>query len=248
MKRHLIVPALGLGAIAGLIIAASAQGAPLPTATGTNTGSPTASPSPSVSPSESPSPDPEPTGDGEVTADIHFEINYEVDAPEAPLASDITGVPVTDGVELETQDVFVPDSEGIFCTLPSVDIAADLSSVTVTGADDRCGVQVAYLKVTLHGADFGTVTLGADTLFQPIVGDGAFASGGAGNGALGQSVRFAPVQETPPRLEAFGVSGNVFEAYWVSDGHGVMTGATQFAFALDADGAEPVAGEPTFTG
>jgi len=244
MKKYIIVPAIAVSGIAGLIIAASAQGVPLPTATGT--GSPTPSPSPTLSVSPSPEPEPE---SGEVTADIYFEFNYAVDAPDAPLYSEIIGVPVSGEVELPAQDRYWGEGEGDYCTAPSVDIAADLSSVTVTGADDECSVQVAYLEITLHGAEFGTVTLGADGLFNPY--DFPIPPAklkGGGKGGLAYAVPFEAPDEELPTLQGYGASGSEFEAYWEGTGQGVMSGVTEFAFAVDADGAEPVPGEPTFTG
>jgi hypothetical protein len=238
MKRHLALPAVGLAGIAGLMFAASAQGLPLPTIT--------LSPSPSPSPTITESPSPEPETDGEVTADIYFEINYAIDAPDAPLTSEVAGVVVGDGVELEPENVYYDEGEFDYCTLPAVDIAADLSSVTVTGADDECGVQVAYLNITLHGAEFGTVTLGDDDLFQ-LPEFTAQLGPGAGKGGLGSTLRLG-VFDDPPTLQDFGVSGSEFEAYWEGVGRGVMTGATTFGFAVDAGGADPVDGEPTFTG
>lgn len=240
MKRHLILPAVGIASIAGLMVAASAQGLPVSEV------SVTASPTPSPSPIVTEAPSPEVEDDGVVTADIHFEINYAVDAPDAPLTSGVTGVVVGDDVELEPVDVYYDEGEFDYCTLPAVDIAADLSSVTVTGADNECGVQVAYLYIVLDGAELGAVTLGNDTLFQLPEFDAQLGAG-AGKGGLGSSVRLA-VLDDPPTLQDFGVAGAEFEAYWEGPGRGVMTGYTGFAFAVESDGAEPVDGEPTFTG
>ena len=254
MKRIFAANIIGIGAVLALGVAASANAAQAPQGladvapTASLTSSPSVSPSASPSPTVTETPTDEPTDESTVvTADIYFEINYAVDAPDAPLYSEVSGVEINDEVELPATNRYFDEGEDDFCTLPAVDIAADLSSVTVTGADERCGVQIAYLGITLHGANFGEVTLGADGLFGPAGEQELQLEGsGGGLGGLSNAVHFAVVDV--PTVQEFGASGPDFEANWLGTGHGLMTGVTGFDFAVAADGAEPVAGEPNFTG
>ena len=225
MKRISAASIVGIGAVLALGMAASANAAQAPQ--GVSKVVPTVG----------------------VTADIRFDINYAVDAPDAPLYSERIGVEVNDSVELPSADEYYEDAEGAFCSLPSIDIAADLSSVTVTGYDDQCGVQVANLEITLHGGQFGAVTLGSDQLFSlfevPEVGLQG-SGGGGGGGGLPGALRFALVEI--PTVQTFATSGAGFNANWTGTGRGVMTGVSVFNFAVGADGAQPVPADPNFTG
>ena len=163
------------------------------------------------------------------------------------------GVEVNDEVEMPSSNAYWGEGEGDFCVVPQVDIAADLSTVTVTGfeEDSNCATQIASLVIDLHGGAFGSeATIEYDNLFsleqspQPQIEGLA----GGGHGGFSQGLHMALVEV--PTVQTGGVvaAGASFEASWEGSGVGLMSGETQFSFADEADGAEPVPGDPTFTG
>jgi hypothetical protein len=242
MKRHLILPTVGLAGIAGLMFAASAQGLPLPAIT--------LSPSPSPSPSISESPSPEPEEESDVTADIRVELDLP-SFSSGPMVFEVIGVPVDDSIELFEESPISNPSD--WCGDATVDIAADLSGVVITGGEGYCNFEEAYVFIELHGAEWGDVELVSDTLFLDDDSDdaqirsSAFSGsfGGAGKGAFSAGLHLAPTGGTPT-LQFAGVDGSIFEAYWFGESSLDMAGVASFAFA--APGAVPVEGEPTFTG
>jgi hypothetical protein len=187
-----------------------------------------------------------------VTADVYFQFNYAVDAPsDDALGDSVTGAVVNDEVELPSSNQYYGEGEEDFCVSPQVDIAADLSTVTVTGFEEfqGCGAQIASLVIDLHGATFASeATIESDGLFSLLQEQQEGIAGGGGRGGFSQSVHMALVEV--PTVQTGGVvaDGASFEAYWEGTGVGLLAGATQFSFADEADGAEPVPGDPTFTG
>jgi hypothetical protein len=259
MKRIFAANIVGIGAVLALGVAASANAAQAPqgivhavsTTTSSPSVSPSTSPSPTVTVTESPSPSPtptvptdEPTG---VTADIHVELDFP--DSDGPMVFEINGAPVNDGVELENQDPISNPSD--YCGDIAVDIASDLSGVLVTGGDNPCNFQEAYVGIVLHGAEWGPLSSFEDGLFVPNdeqEGPAAFfgeSFGGAGKGSLSAALHTAITEV--PSLQGTNIDGSLFEAYWSGTDDADMDGATLFVFD-QAPGAEPVPGDPTFTG
>ena len=257
MKKYIVLPAIAVSGIAGLIFAASAQALPLPAATAT--ASPSATPSPSVSPGPSvtpepsitPSPEPEPEPGSEVTVDIFVALDLpNSERSEGPMEWDYRDIPVTDGVELVGQPATANPSG--WCGDITVDVSADLTEVAITGGEDYCDFEEALVQVYLHGYNFTSIDLESDTLFGTGEEDGVLRGstfGGAGRGALSNALRLAVVEQ--PTLQYAVVEGPLFEAYWLGTSSYQMSGEATFSVSAEeaaAEGAEPVAGEPTFAG
>jgi hypothetical protein len=194
-----------------------------------------------------------------------------IDLPDfssGPMEFEALDVLVGDGPELTGDDLIANPSE--WCGDIEVDIDLDAMTITVTGGDDFCNFQEAYVAVQLYG---GTVL---DNVEVDVVEDTLFE---------GYSL-----------LEWYGVEGGVFDAYWSTCGFVIeeepqpspspspsgtvtpfseqeawcegeapsfnMNGLTSFVFSLveeepttdvddeveEAPVAEPVVAEPTFTG
>ena len=156
-----------------------------------------------------------------------------------------TGVPVTDEIELDNP---IPtDNPSSWGGTVTVDIAADLSSVIITGGESPNWFEEVYVKITVHEAIWGQVTVIEDTLFaddqQGAIAEGAIA-GGAGANSLSSALRFDVIPL--PTLQYAEVDNQVFEAYWLGLDSYRMDGVAVFGFT--APGAIPVEAEPTFTG
>ena len=196
-----------------------------------------------------------------------------IDLPDfssGPMEFEALDVLVGDGPELTGDDLIANPSE--WCGDIEVDIDLEAMTITVTGGDDFCNFQEAYVAVQLYG---GTVL---DNVEVDVVDDTLFE---------GYSL-----------LEWYGVEGGIFDAYWstcgivieeepqpepeptstgeaapFSEGDEVswceggapyfnMDGLTEFVFSLveeepntgvddeveEAPVAAPVVAEPTFTG
>jgi len=189
--------------------------------------------------------------DDHVTADIRVELDLPSGGTHAPMVFSVTGAPVDDSIELENEAPVSNPSD--WCGDATVDIAADLSSVTVTGGDGYCYFEEALVHITLHGASFGALTLGEDTLFEPFDESqdgsllrGTLRGGGGGVGNLSSGLRMALLPN--PTLQYAEINGPEFEAYWLGTSGADMSGGATFNFAVAAGGADPVAGDPSFTG
>lgn len=195
-----------------------------------------------------------------------------IDLPDfssGPMEFEALDVLVGDGPELTGDDLIANPSE--WCGDIEVDIDLEAMTITVTGGEDHCYFQEAYVAVELYG---GTVL---DNVEVEAVEDTLFG---------GYSL-----------LEWYGVEGGIFDAYWstcgvveeepepepepTSTGAAApfseedavswceggagsydMDGLTEFVFSLveeepttdvddeveEAPVAEPVVAEPTFTG
>lgn len=207
-------------------------------------------------------------GDEPVLASILVELDLPSDS-SGPLVFFVEDVPVTDGVELHAGegDPEAVDNPSSWCGGAYVDIAADLSTVTLGGGDDYCNFEEAYFEIELNGAEWEPVVLESDNIFEEleseeepeetsspspspepsptvtITAEAAFITGGHMSITPSRLFFAAP---PAPQLDAFGVDGSLFAAYWLGEENSNMAGTAVFSFG--APGAEPVEGEADFAG
>jgi len=183
-----------------------------------------------------------------ITADIRVELGFPGDA--GPMVFEVNGVVVDEGIELIGTDA-TSNPEG-YCGDATVDISLNPTTITVTGGEDYCNFEQAYVVITMHGLEFASATVLSDNLFEPW--DDQFSPGDdlalslSGGSYKARGVHFAIDEGGVPTLQSYGVSGSTFTAFWSGDWDGNMSGASVFSFvplALAADGA---AADPTFTG
>lgn len=201
---------------------------------------------------------PAPSGD-EVYADLYVEL----DAPTAdkgtgphagPMVFSATNRLVGDGPELTGADLTSNPSD--YCGDISVDVSLDPATVTITGGTEYCDFGSAYLRIMLHGATFGAVTLTGDDLFGDVFyeeeppGDGPVdqASGVSGSGAFGASLPIMTAIVDRPTLQSYGAAGPLFTASWEGLMWANMDGTATFNWVVGAAAPTVSDANPVFTG
>ena len=225
-------------------IASTATAATLQTFTSTSSTFLTDTSSPSITPSPSPSITPSPSSDpNTITADIYVALGFPDD--DGPMAFQVSGVVVGDGVELTGADQTTNPED--YCGDATVDVSLNPTTITVTGGEEYCDFQEAYVEVTLHGVEFGSVTLNSDNLFEPF-GDRSPALGLSGGSYKARGVHAVIQEGSAPTLQSYGVSGSTFSAYWYGENSGDMSGASVFTWVPLARAGSGVAAAASFAG
>lgn len=155
---------------------------------------------------------------------------------------DAYGVVVGAGPELIDQPPTSNLSE--YCGDVTVDVSLSPATITITGGENYCNFQEAYVEITLHGAEFSSTTLISDGLFEADFGDKGL---GAGGSYKSRGLHFA-LTDPYPVLDSYGVSGNLFAAYWSGGSSSNMSGVSTFAWVPAANAAVGAGGLPAFTG
>lgn len=246
--------AVFIAAVAGAAYAA--PGAPstnrlaaVPT-TATDTGSP----DPSDPPTEASPVAPTPTATSPATPPAHFatitltlSLDPEPGADGDPIVESfsVTNAPVGDGLELlGTRSA---EQSALGCTAAVVDIAANLSSVSVGAEGPVCMLTGMKVVITIDGVTFAAVTAGNDTLFALLDAEEARGAGGPGHPAMLRLVP-AALNAPYPVLTSATASGSTLTLTWHGSEPARMMGGASFALTLGAAGAKPASGFPVFTG
>lgn len=182
--------------------------------------------------------------DTAITADIRVELDLPSEQGPMPAVFEVLDVPVNDSVEMPSGLTPISNPAPWSGDL-AVDIAADLSSMTLDASSNPNFFEEVYVRVTLHGATWGEFDGVDNALFSAALGAKAELNGsGAGNGALGSMIKL----DYPlfPDLQTTSISGSEFTSYWRGADSAYMNGTATFYFA--APGATPVEAEPDFTG
>jgi len=161
------------------------------------------------------------------------------------MAFQVSGVVVGDGVELTGADQTTNPED--YCGDATVDVSLNPTTITVTGGEDYCNFQEAYVEVTLHGVEFGSVTLNSDNLFESF-GDRSPALGLSGGSYKARGVHAVIQEGSAPTLQSYGVSGSTFSAYWSGENSSDMSGASVFSWVPVALAAPAAAAAASFTG
>lgn len=196
---------------------------------------------------------PAPSGD-EVYADLYVELDGPADdLYDGPMVFSATNRLVGDGPELTGADLTANPSE--YCGDISVDVSMDPATIVVTGGTGHCWFGSAYLRIVLHGATFGSVTLVGDSLFdepysEQEPGDlpADRAAGFTGTGSFGASLPIMTAIVDRPTLQSYGASGELFTARWEGLTWTDMGGTASFTFVRGATGPVFAAADPVFTG
>ncbi len=197
-------------------------------------------------------------GTDAVYADIRVELSGPAGYAGDPFTFVATNRLVGPGPELTHADLSYSPFER--WSDVNVDITLDPLTVYIDGGE-YVSYGSAYLEVTLHGKDFGAVTVTHDDLFSPEVegldseqvdsadsapSDGV--SGFTGSGGRGMAAPLMTAVLDYPTLQSYGVAGSTFAASWLGTYQTSMSGSATFSLTPTAPAPVVPAASPVFTG
>ena len=228
----------GVATVGVIGMAASAAATSLPSITSSSSGftSSTSTSSTFSSPPETTTPPADPSA---ITADIYVELTL---AEYSPVTFEKLGVVIDGGIELTGANWTSSNDE--ICADVTVDVSLDPTTITVTGGEDQCDFDTAFVRVTLNGVEFSSVTLNSNDLFGVPIDKALGVSGG---NYMGRSAHFAATDPSPV-LDSYGVSGATFTAFWSGGNSGPMNGVSVFRWVPVAKAGAGAAADADFTG
>lgn len=229
----------GAAAVGVIGMAASAAATTLPSITSSGFTSGTSSSSTSSSPPETTTSTPPPADPSAITADIYVELTL---GEYSPVTFEKLGVVIDGGIELAGANPTSNLDE--ICADVTVDVSLDPTTITVTGGESQCDFDTAFVRVTLNGVEFSSVTLNSNNLFGVPIDKALGVSGGS---YMGRSAHFGATDPSPV-LDSFGVSGATFTAFWSGGNSGPMNGVGVFRWVPVAKAGAGAAADANFTG